>query len=1598
MEPYFFIKEGFKLELQNNVINKVFKNLNIEHKSILLDYLIDIIDVIAIKFGFNMDKRDEYERQFTQNNYKDAVGLLYLLLPFINENVDKSQITSLDELYIEKKENININKVAPKYKYSNLQYGRCNRNNDFATEIKFSKEHLEHNYILLLDTIKTVANKLYVNWINIRPINNSQLNTFRPLLETIKTYPIDEWNPMDKKSKYKKYQGLDISEIYNVTANYLYHEIYRIKWILYELIPKGHTYKTPLRFLDCLSLLFDIDHAIKNIKWQNLDEDIKKKLNNQWNNFIHLFEKNEGYDILNRENIAYMLKTLIVFFDRYGSNKIDDKEYVKLELNNKKEDKEEDEDDIVEDLQNLEALMNTASSLKNKPEYIYEYIRHCLYDLRSTYYAKFYLEYNKDKNEYEYKLDRDNVFYIKENYITVKNLYNYAKSLISYVNPTIKKYIQFPKYWKSLNDDEKNIIKFRINHTDDNTVMEWFNLGRYLQRLGLTPDQIKIKNIYIHTYIRKAYIHIIYEILADMGLLSEFVPDSNLSNYTLLPEKTEDRNKEIIARLGKYVIGNPEYKKNFNKSTYFLNGLSYENIVNEYKDKKMNYLDALVDPDIRISGWITTYAMDWISQIGFYHHYLNNRVIYVTGSTGVGKSTQTPKLFLYALKMLDYKNNGKIICTQPRIAPTRKNAKIIADELGVPIFKFDSQSNKEIDTNNYSVQYKYKGGGHENKEYKGLLLKITTDGTLEQQLENPVLKIMSRGENKNYGSDNVYDIVMVDEAHEHGKNMDLILTKMKYVSYYNNNIKLVIISATMDDDEPVYRRYYRDINDNRIFPLNLWIEKYNIDRINVDRRIHISPPGETTQYKITEYDRPNSNADDLVIEIINTTSSGDILLFKSGEADIKKARDYINSKTDSKIIALPFFSKMTDKKREFIEEISKNKSQLDIPKSINFEDDYEKNQMYKKVPKGTYSRVIIIATNIAEASITIPTLKYVVDTGNEKVNMFNYKMRSINLIELPISESSRLQRKGRVGRTSTGTVYYTYNSTDMKKNKIKYEISMENISEKLFEMLKSGDDTDQYFTNDNDPNKIKNMGVYEFSLDKMIEKQYFTGFTFYKYQGNKNHYDYQNNKSPYDRYVTGFNKNTLDDKDGSFYIVHPDELCFERNILGHIVSEVDIKECNVKLEGNIIESAKMKVFWEMLSEYLLIVQDKDDFYKTQFGENIMILKTQFENSSDISMQQIISYIYSRVYNCEKEMIKLISMYLAIQTPKDIIFTKQTDGKYRNMLKESLNLYGNKHGDSAGLIKIANQIISNPIFKIENLDDFKSNDQKMNLFSEWCEKQYLSPEAALSFIKKYNGLLKDVENYINKISNIDQEITNIKLSNLEWFDEHTPQLVDKSKYQLEDRIKIALLHGYSYNIVKNIAIINNNYYYINIYRPSIKYVYNIPKLYKVKYIPKEPIVNNSFISNKKMYTTLLYINLNENNKTGDDEITFIESIPPNIISQVIPQIIDTKEKYDLYTHRKEIDEYMKTLGMKKNTILLESTVKNYIMAITDIKGDLYNNYDKNIFEKLKVIDDRPTVKKIITDMFRNKKSEMLQIGGFYRNSSYLQDIISLILKN
>jgi hypothetical protein len=143
---------------------------------------------------------------------------------------------------------------------------------------------------------------------------------------------------------------------------------------------------------------------------------------------------------------------------------------------------------------------------------------------------------------------------------------------------------------------------------------------------------------------------------------------------------------------------------------------------NDKYDEK-NYFEIIA----KDHEWPTYYAMNWISQISFFQHYIFHQIMYVTGAPGQGKSTQVPKLFLYASKMYDYNSKTNIICTAPRIQPVLDNSNRISDEIGLPITQFSNSSNIKIKTDNYVIQYTYEADNHNKKNTNNLILNIVTD-------------------------------------------------------------------------------------------------------------------------------------------------------------------------------------------------------------------------------------------------------------------------------------------------------------------------------------------------------------------------------------------------------------------------------------------------------------------------------------------------------------------------------------------------------------------------------------------------------------------------------------------------------------------------------------------------------------------------------------------------------------------------------------------------------------------------------------------------------------------------------------------------------
>jgi len=1015
----FIFFNTFKNEI-NGVIRNVFPLLNNTDVELLTESLYYLMNVISAKFNFDSNKTEDYFHQFRQNNYRDVRALLFILLPYIDENKDntnKKALKNLADLYLTMKKDVKINDEEPKYKYSSIQYERCERNKKIEP-MKFEYSSLKQNMTLFIKTLDICSNKLYVNWIDILPFTIKNYKEKYVYKETLAYFRknglpygdklIEEFTDTKTNIQYSDYQGLYVGDIYNTINNYLYQHVKNYKWLIYEYELTNSNF---VPYFIIFANLLPLDGTVNKKNWANLEDGVRDDFIIKWNRLLSsLNASTTPSSNLPSQTIQIFLYSFIISFDKY----YDDIEKAKREDGYIKMLNVDSLDDEATDIDKSLFEPNIKSV---KPIHVYTYIKQSIESIKNTWYFDKLVTFNTNLKQYEiidvnvYRMSNlvKNETSVKSNLLSLKNIYNYSKSITNYVNEK-DEFTPYPKFWRSCDDEQKKTFLARLQtQINKNTLnksgkdlMKWFNISRVLikmygEKIDFDGTNSRTENILPELHaslvidIGKIIIDIVFEILIMNGVLTEFVPNKTISDYNKLPTDKKQREQKQLEYMGKYVLSDDKIKNYWNTAYHFLTCEPFSQLDKIYikdkygKQQSEHYLKLLTND---FGSWATSYPLDWMSQISFFHRYIHSRVLYVTGSTGVGKSTQVPKLLLYATKMIDYKGDGGVICTIPRTPPTLGVSKRVANEMGVPIKQYCESINNEILTTNYYIQYQTKNDKHKNK-VNHPYLRFVTDGTLYADMKtNPILKTMEfKGDKGTYTEKNMYDIVIIDEAHEHNANMDIILTLMRYATYYNNDIKLVIMSATMDDDEPVYRRYYRDINNNRMYPFDIMLETYNLDRINVDKRLHISPPGETTKFKIDEFYRPGEEGEDIVVDIIKNTTSGDILLFKPGKAEINKAIKYLNTKLPADVYVIPYYSAgndggagggMSDSKRDFVEKLSeKTKRDFVYPKNVNYAKISEHDLKFmKQVPKGTYKRFVIVGTNIAEASLTINSLKY----------------------------------------------------------------------------------------------------------------------------------------------------------------------------------------------------------------------------------------------------------------------------------------------------------------------------------------------------------------------------------------------------------------------------------------------------------------------------------------------------------------------------------------------------------------------------------------------------------------------------------------------
>jgi len=276
-------------------------------------------------------------------------------------------------------------------------------------------------------------------------------------------------------------------------------------------------------------------------------------------------------------------------------------------------------------------------------------------------------------------------------------------------------------------------------------------------------------------------------------------------------------------------------------------------------------------------------------------------------------------------------------------------------------------------------------------------IKVMTDGILLQEIKADY--DLSR-----------YSAMIIDEAHERNLNIDFILGLLKRIIKRRPEFKVIISSATINAS--IFSQYFDDCPivyiDTVIYPVD----------------VHYAPVEESRD-NTALYDKISSQ----VSAICKLNKPGDILIFLSGVKDINMCTDALalNPYAQSLEI-LPLYSRLSSDEQE---------------------------KVFHEFPK---KRKVIVATNIAETSITIDGVVYVIDSGLAKMNYYNPRTFTSSLVEMSISRAACNQRKGRAGRTRPGVCYRLYRFADYEKRDLYTleEIFRTDLSEVIMRMAEIG--------------------------------------------------------------------------------------------------------------------------------------------------------------------------------------------------------------------------------------------------------------------------------------------------------------------------------------------------------------------------------------------------------------------------------------------------------------------------------------------------------------------------------------------------------------
>jgi ATP-dependent helicase HrpA len=339
----------------------------------------------------------------------------------------------------------------------------------------------------------------------------------------------------------------------------------------------------------------------------------------------------------------------------------------------------------------------------------------------------------------------------------------------------------------------------------------------------------------------------------------------------------------------------------------------------------------------------------------------DHQVVIVAGETGSGKTTQLPKICLELGRGI----TGQIGHTQPRRIAARTVAERIAEELGTQLG----------DIVGYKVRFTDRSGD-------ATAVKLMTDGILLAEI----------GTDRNLHR---YDTLIIDEAHERSLNIDFILGYLRQLLPRRPDLKVIITSATIDPER--FAEHFRDPRTGEPAPI------IEVSGRTYPVEVRYRPVNDPAD-KDKDEDRDQVTAITDAIGELEREGPGDILVFLSGEQEIRDTADALKGR--AKLDVLPLYSRLSSAEQHRVFEVPAGRS--------------------------ITSRRVVLATNVAETSLTVPGIRYVIDPGTARISRYSLRTKVQRLPIEAISQASANQRKGRCGRVADGICIRLYSEEDFE--------------------------------------------------------------------------------------------------------------------------------------------------------------------------------------------------------------------------------------------------------------------------------------------------------------------------------------------------------------------------------------------------------------------------------------------------------------------------------------------------------------------------------------------------------------------------------------